>query len=445
MRYIPLMALMALAAPTWPQPSNMELLVAHSEEFRQEVIEVTEGVHVAVGYGLANAILIEGTDGVIIVDTMESTLAAEAVKAEFDKITDKPVKAIIYTHNHYDHVYGAAVFAGDDAPEVYAHADLDDLVKNRQDVVGPAIYPRSIRQFGVLMPAAARPNAGIGPRLVFGAPGEGLNNYLEPTQTFEGELEFEAAGLKIKLVHAPGETDDQLYVWIPAKRVLMPGDNFYKAFPNLYAVRGTPYRDVRKWADSLDKMIAEEPEFLVPSHTRPLSGKDAIKETLGNYRDAIRYVLDETIKGMNLGKTPDELAHTITLPEALASQPYLHEYYGTVSWSVRSIFTGYLGWFDGNATNLFPSTPQDAARNMADLVGGTDALFAKAKEAMEAKNHQWTAELCDHVLALEPDNKDARLLKGRALVALGEGQISANGRNYYMTSGLQHGAKPTAP
>ncbi|MBN4046767.1 alkyl/aryl-sulfatase [bacterium AH-315-P07] len=445
MRILTFLLVSTVAVSAWAQTSNKDLLVAHSAEFRQEVIQVTEGVYVAIGFGLANSILIEGEDGVIIIDTMEGPKSAKAVKAEFDKITDKPVKAIIYTHNHYDHVYGAKVFAGDDTPEVYAHATLDGLVKTRQDVVGPAIYPRSIRQFGVILPAKSRPNAGIGPQLVFGSPGDGLKNYIAPTQTFDESMEFEVAGLTIKLVLAPGETDDQLYVWIPEKKVLLPGDNFYKAFPNLYAVRGTPYRDVRKWADSLDKMIAEGPEFLVPSHTRPLSGKETIKETLENYRDAIRYVLDETIAGMNEGKSPDELAHSIKLPESLAHQPYLHEYYGTVSWSVRSIFAGYLGWFDGNATNLFPLTPAESAQNMADLAGGTDALFTRAKEARAAGKNQWAAQLADHVLALEPANKEARKLKGEALVALADGQISANGRNYYMTSGMQHGAKPTVP
>lgn len=422
--------------------SNKDLLVAHTAEFNKEVIEVTDGVHMAVGYGLANSILVEGEEGVIVVDTMESSRAAQAVMVEFKKITDKPVVAIIYTHNHYDHVYGAKEFVTPGvSPKVYAHNSLDHLVQTRQDIIGPAIYPRSIRQFGVTLPPFTRPNAGIGPQLVFG--GQGMENYLEPTDVFEDTMEFEAAGIKIKLVHAPGETDDQLYVWLPEKKVLMPGDNFYKAFPNLYAVRGTPYRDVRGWVESLDKMIAEEPEFLVPSHTRPVVGKDLIAQTLTDYRDAIKYVYDQTIEGMNSGKTEDELAAAIQLPDNLASKPYLHQYYGTVPWSVRSIFVGHLGWFDGNATNLFPLAPAEEARRMVDLAGGEEALLAKANAAHDSGDHQWAAQLCDHLLALDPDNKDVRKLKGEALVALADTQISANGRNYYMTSGTQHGAKPT--
>mgnify|MGYP003152270893 FL=1 len=104
-----------------PAVAGSAALEAHSAEFRRDIIEVVPGIHVAIGYALANVILIEGDDGVIIVDTTESLEAARTVKAEFDRITDKPVQAIIYTHNHTDHIFGAEAFAaGRDVP-VYAH------------------------------------------------------------------------------------------------------------------------------------------------------------------------------------------------------------------------------------------------------------------------------------------------------------------------------------
>lgn len=423
--------------------THEEKLIAHTQEFRQEVIEVTEGVHVAVGFGLANSILIEGTDGVIIVDTTESGAAARAIKAEFDKITTKPVKAIIYTHNHYDHVYGSPVFAGDDHPEVYAQEQLVGLVARRTGEVAGAMLPRNLRQFGVTLPDAARPNCGIGPKLVLD-PG-GRTSYLKPTKTFSDELEFEAAGLKVKLVHAPGETDDQLYVWLPEKRVLCPGDNYYLAFPNLYAIRGTPYRDVRGWRDSLDLMIAEGAEYLVPSHTRPVVGKERIREVLTDYRNAIDSVYTQTIAGMNRGLTPDELAQTVRLPDELASKPYLQEFYGTVPWAVRSIFSGNLGWFDGNATNLFPLAAPERAKRMIEMAGSEEALLERAGAANASRDYQWAAELADHVLALDSGHAGARAIKAEALIGLGERQISANGRNYFMTSAMQLGGKPPTP
>lgn len=429
-----------LGANGMAQQTNREKLLAHSDEFRKEVIEVTDGVHVAVGFALANVILIEGDDGVIIVDTTESKVAARAIKAEFDKITQKPVKAIVYTHNHYDHVYGSEIFAGDDNPEIYAHELLVPLVERRTGEVAQAMLPRNIRQFGITLPDNARPNAGIGPKLVLDPPGQA--SYLKPTVTFSDELEIEIAGLAVKLVHAPGETDDQLFVWLPEKGVLCAGDNYYKAFPNLYAIRGTPYRDVRKWRDSVDQMLAMDPDYLVPSHSRPLIGRDRIREVLTDYRDAIHAVYMQTIAGMNRSLTPDELVLEVKLPGDLADKPYLQEFYGTIPWAVRSIYAGNLGWFDGNATNLFPLPPKERAEKTIALAGGESALLAKAREALEAREHQWAAELADHVLALDPRHADAREIKGRALVALGEQQISANARNYYMTTAAQLGVMP---
>ena len=61
----------------------------------------------AIGYGLANSIMILAPDGAIIVDTLESMPPAREVYKAFRKVTKKPIKAIIYTHNHNDHIGGA--------------------------------------------------------------------------------------------------------------------------------------------------------------------------------------------------------------------------------------------------------------------------------------------------------------------------------------------------
>ncbi len=408
----------------------------HTKEFNREVIEVTDGVHVAVGFGLANSILIEGDDGVVIVDTMESLEAAVPVREAFSGITEKPIRAIIYTHYHPDHTFGADVFYMDDKPDVYSHATTPYYLDRLINVVRSIIYKRSTRQFGTMLSGESFINAGIGPELLFRA--ENTIGLIRPNVTFNGEMmEVDIAGIKLVLVHAPGETPDQIFVWLPEKGVLLPGDNYYKSFPNLYAIRGTPYRDVTDWVRSLDKMRRLMPEHLVLGHSRPLTGKDLIYENLTNYRDAIQFVHDQTIRGINEGLTPDRLVERVKLPPHLANLPYLQEYYGTVEWSVRAIFEGYLGWFGGNATDLFPLPPKERAEKISRLAGGKDVILKKAREAMENGDYQWVLELSDILLALDPNDAEAKEIKAGGLTALGERQVAATARNYYLTQALE--------
>ncbi len=406
-------------------------LVAHSKEFRREVGKVADGVHVAVGFGLANAALIEGTDGVLVVDTLESAEVAQEVRAEFRRITRKPVRAIVYTHHHADHVFGARVFAGDDRPEVYAHGSLPREFQRSLTGVRPAVATRSVRMFGMSLDERQVPNVGVGPRLAIGE--RSTLAYLPPTKTFADRLRVTVAGVEMELQHAPGETDDQLFVWLPQKKVLLCGDNFYRSFPNLYSIRGTPYRRVKSWVESIDRMRDLRPAFLVPGHSRPLSGADAIHKVLTDYRDAIQYVHDQTLRGLNRGRTADELAESVRLPPPLARSPYLQEFYGKVSWSVRAICNGHLGWFDGDATNLLPLPPRERARRMADLAGGEEALLRRAEEAVTRKDYQWALELTGCLLSLRPENRAARAARVRALRGLGEGQGNAPARLYYLT------------
>jgi alkyl sulfatase BDS1-like metallo-beta-lactamase superfamily hydrolase len=411
-------------------------LARHSEEFTKEIITVTDGVHVAVGYALANAILIESDDGVIIVDTLESVEAALPVKEAFDKITSKPVKAIIYTHNHADHIFGATVFAGDDAPDVYSHETTLYYIDRILSIIRPTIYKRSMRQFGTLLPEGDLVNAGIGPRLVYDM--TKTTGLIRPNKTFSGDrLDLEIAGVKLELFLAPGETNDQIAIWLPEKKTLLCADNYYKSFPNLYAIRGTAYRDVNKWVTSIDTMRALRPEYLVPGHTRPVTGADRIYETLTNYRDAIQFVHDQTVRHMNMGLTPDEIVERVKLPPHLASLPYLHEYYGTVAWSIRAVYNGYIGWFDGNPTNLFPLSPLERARRFAGIAGGKEKILEEAETAVSGGDYQWALELTDYLIVLEPGMKQAEHLKARSLRALGQGQIAATARNYYLTRALE--------
>lgn len=418
------------------EPQTPKDLIAHSEEFKKELITVTDGVHVAVGYALANSILIEGENTNIIIDTTGTEETAREVKALFDAINPNPVESIIYTHNHADHTYGATVFAEGSSPDIYAHSTTEIYLSRVIGILRPIISSRSNRMFGNALPKEQVENNGIGPFLEIGRDGR-KPGLLYPTKTFTDQITFEAAGHKIQLFHAPGETNDQLFVWLPEKKALFPGDNFYKTFPNLYTIRGTPYRDLVGWVNSIDMMRYLEPEYLVPSHTRPIVGKEKINTLLTTYRDAIQFVHDQTVRLMNLGLDPNEIAEQLVLPKHLGDSPYLKEFYGTPAWSAKNVFSGYLGWFDGNPSTLKPLPLKDEAEKMIQLSGDWDSLFKVAEDAFLTDDFQWSLQLTDYLLRSRPDDQKTKLLRQSALEGLGSQESNPNSRYYYLSSAAQ--------
>lgn len=414
-----------------------EELAEHSAEFQQEVLEVADGVYVAIGYGLANSVLLEGNNGIVIIDTLESVEAATPVKKAFDRITSKPLEAIIYTHYHSDHIGGAGVFAGNENVDIFTHEETVEELNNVA-LTSEIIFDRSMAMFGTYLSQPVFINAGIGPFLLLNDTTE--VDYIPPTKTFGSEkLEIKIDGLNIELIHIPGETKGQIAVWLPDKGVLIGADTFYKAFPNLYSIRGTKFRSPSNWADSVEKLRKLGSEYYIPCHTRPIIGAQRIDEVLSDYRDAIQYLHDQTIREINRGLTPNDLVEVVKLPPHLAEKPYLKEFYGNVEWTIRNIYNGYLGWFNGNTTNLFPLSPKEKAGHFAELVGGEKELLLKTREALEAGEYQWALELSDQLLNLSTYYKEALQIKSTALWALGISQGNANARNYYLTRALEAG------
>lgn len=415
-------------------------LEAHSAIFEQRLENPAPGIYVAIGYALANSIWIEGDDGAIVVDTTESRGAAEAVLAAFREVSNKPVEAIIYTHNHADHIMGASVFSEGRDILVYAHETLPKHVRRVMSVITPTIETNAMRMFGEKLAEGGEGivNDGIGPELRQFSASDGLGSrgYLPPNQVFGDQLSVRIAGVDLELIHSPGETDDQLVVWLPKQRVLLPGDNIYKAFPNLYTIRGTPYRDVRKWSDSVRAMADLKPLVMVPSHTEPVYGESEIEQLLNDYADAIQFVHDQTVRLINQGMRPDQIVQALELPDNLANHAWLRPFYGTVAWSVRSVYTGYLGWFDGDSIDLFPTPEVERGAKLVALMGGVDRVLTEVEQELQ-DNPQWAAELATMVLDAGLSDERARSLKARALRNMAADIINPNARNWYLTEALE--------
>ena len=421
-----------------PKTSKVEKLIEHSKEFEKKIYSYeTPGgkIHTAVGFGIANSIMIEGKGGNIIVDSADSTFEAAEIYTLFKEINPNPIKAIIYTHNHGDHTFGAAHYLSTqkERPKIIAHETTDYYMQRILGIINPIIGSRSARMFGTQLPENELINVGIGKSLSVGKSPLG---YVKPDTTFDKELKIQIAGINIELYHAPGETNDQIFLWLPDHNSLMPGDNIYKTFPNLYTIRGTTHRDVMGWVNSLDHMRSFNPEFLFPSHTKPISG-DEVMAALTIYRDAIQFVHDQTIRLMNEGYYPDQIVEMIDLPKEIKESPFLYEFYGTVRWSVKSIFSGYLGWFNGNPSDLDPLSRVEEATRFSNIVGGNENMLEALQQAIQAQDMQWALELSDRLIALEYSLDEVNSLRQDALIYIGERSSNPNKRNYFLTSAIE--------
>ncbi|MGA0235258.1 MAG: alkyl sulfatase dimerization domain-containing protein [Alphaproteobacteria bacterium] len=413
-------------------------LKKHPEYFEKQIVQLAENVYMAFGFAASNVYMIVGDKGLVIIDTTETTAAAENILAAFREISDLAVDTIIFTHSHRDHVSGASVFAAaGDNPAILASTKFSDdflAVATDHPLPTKAMQARTKRQFGITLSYPEEIiGIGVGPG---DRPLKGMGaGAMPPTRRIGDEGEkLTLCGVDLELVMAPGETPDHMVVWYPEKKVLFSGDNFYRSFPNLYAIRGTMYRDFDTWADTMDVLMAFEPEVLAPGHTKAVIGAAAIKDVLSDYRDAIRHVVAQTREGMDAGLTNDQLAHRVALPKHLAEKPHLREFYGRVDFAVRAYCVGTMGWFDGNATSLGALSPEDEALRFIELVGGVDAVFAAVEAAQAKGDFQWGLQLVDRLIFADEQRKRAEALKAALLLAHAEGQINCPTRHYYIMS-----------
>jgi len=377
-----------------------------------EAIRINEAIFQATGFG--NTTMVVTPDGNVIIDT-SLIVNAPRHKRLLQAEDDGPVKYIILTHAHGDHTGGVNAWR-EEGTEIIAQDEHYEFV-NYQNRLKGMFSQRNAAQFPSLNVV----------QLSELEIAEGVDNFgadIVPTIMFDEEYDFELGGVEFNVLHTPGETYDHLSVWIPKYRAAFVGDNFYTSFPNMYTLRGTKPRWALDYVDSINRILALKPEILIPSHGDAIIGEQQIARELTRYRDAILYVHDKTVLGMNQGKDVHTLMAEISLPSDLD----IGEGYGRISWSVRGIYENYMGWFDGNPTSMFSTPVDDAYPQLVELAGGAEAVAMLAEAQIESGDLELALHSADIALRAEPKNiraLQARLAAFKALLAASDNSNEA--------------------
>lgn len=394
-----------------------------ADQDQAKVVKIRDSVYMAPSGG--NVYLVTTPDGNVVIDTARPDLAAKT-KDLLVAESHGPVKYIILTHGHADHIGGISLWK-EPGTQIIAQRNYIEFLNYTARLDG-FFAPRNAAAFHRAQQQGA-PWAGN-----FGAK-------IDPTIFFDEKYEFSLGGVDFQLFSTPGETPDHLTVWIPALKTAFIGDNYDGAglpepisFPALYTLRGTKPRWALDWIRSIDTVLALKPEVVLPGHGQPIYGNQEITRRLTRFRDAIQYVHDEVVKGMNSGKDVYTLMQEIKLPASYD----LTESFGKVSWSVRGIYDGYAGWFDQNPTSMYDLPPSAVYPDLVKLAGGPEGVVKLAQEKLNAGHPVETLRLTDVVLTTDPNNKDALRARLKALEVLQD-----RSENYVESGWLDYAIRAT--
>ncbi|BBX27803.1 alkyl sulfatase dimerization domain-containing protein [Mycolicibacterium alvei] len=376
--------------------------------------------------GLSNSFMLTTDAGRIVLNTGMG-FEGPVHRANYDAIDPAPIRYVILTQGHVDHVGGLDTVADSDS-EIVAQANWETWRRDNDLLAEFRARNSAFAWVGKVMDTIERNTQRFGPPPPQSVP--------TPTMVVDDELVIELGGRRLELYATPGgETTDSLVVWLPEEGVCLCGNVFGALFghiPNLVTVRGDRYRDALTVVESIDRVRALGAETLLTGHFGPIVGKERIEWELTRLRDAVMSIHDQTVEGMNAGKDVHTLMREVVLPPELE----VGQGYGMVRWNVRAIWENYAGWFHHRSTGeLYTEGPDRTEADLLELAGAAPVLN-RARALVEAGEPVRAIQLAEIVNRADPDNKAAK----QVLITAHEDLLSAS-TNFWEAAWLREQIK----
>jgi alkyl sulfatase BDS1-like metallo-beta-lactamase superfamily hydrolase len=409
------------------------------------LFQVTEGIYQIRGLDLSNTSIIEGREGIIVIDPLTSLETAQAAYDLYKKHRPgKPVKAIIYTHGHVDHFGGVKGFVSQDevdtgAVKVFAPEGFLEHAISENVYTGTAMARRAAYMYGAVLDRAENGQIGAGLGQTVST---GTVTLINPTDIISKTGHVEVVdGIKMVFQMAPNtEAPAEMLIFFPDRGALCAAEDATHTFHNVLTLRGALVRDPHAWAQVLTETIdlfGGRTKVVFASHHWPTWGYDKVLQFLTSQRDLYAYIHDQTLRLINKGYTGPEIAEQLTLPPALEKTWSARGYYGSVSHNVKAVYQRYCGWFDGNPAHLWEHIPTERAARYVKLAGGLDAIVAAGKTALEEGDFRWAAEVLNHAVYAHPRHKEAKYLLADTYEQLGYGAENGTWRNFFISGATE--------
>lgn len=372
-----------------------------------ELVEFKENYFYVAGFSNVGVVLT--TEGVVVIDTSINREHAKSIYNQIREKTDLPIRYLIYTHGHMDHVNSAIVFK-EEKTEIIAHENVKERFYKYEKLIGHRKRIGSV-QFADLTTGAKS------------------YDFIYPDIAFQSEYEFQLGGKTFKITHGKGETNDHCFVHIPEDDVVFCGDFFIWSFPNI----GNPLKEVRyerEWYESLEKIQATNPAYLIPGHGDMFTDKAEIQKALQDVIDCLRFVHEEVAYHMNKGNSLEKMLDVIELPEHLEKSEYITPSYGCLMFAIKGTYRRYTGWFDGNPTNLQPAKQSNVAAELLNLITDENKVIERVKQLVAEGDYQMAMHLID-VVVQGSTSAEANKIKADITKKLAETNDNFIMRNIY--------------